>query len=385
MKLKIPDYITAIDPYVPGKPLEALEREYGISDSIKLASNENPLGPSPMALDAIRGSLSTLHRYPDGAAHTLTRKIATIHGVDAANVVIGNGSDDIIAILVRALLRPGDQVVVPRPSFLMYDITANAAGASVIDVPLNHLTMDLDAMADAVTTDTRLVFVCNPNNPTGTIVTRGDFFRFLDRLPEDAVVVVDEAYIDFIRDPDCLVTGTLCDLERPLVTLRTFSKAYGLAGLRIGYGIMPTELAEVLNRVRQPFNVSSVAQAAAAAALEDRAFLRQTLDLVHRGLDDLYAALKTLGLTYFQTQANFFLIDVQQPADMIFEKMLRQGVIVRSMRSYGYPTYIRINVGLESENRRFISALKTVLQATFPVRGSKGKGYETSTAAADHH
>ena len=362
MKLRIPDYIQAIDPYVPGKPLDALEREYGISDSVKLASNENPLGPSPMALAAIRQSISSLHRYPDGAGHRLSGKIARANGISPANVLIGNGSDDIIALLVRALVLPGDRVVVPRPSFLMYDISATAAGAVVDAVPLKEdLTMDLDAMAGRVGDATRLVFICNPNNPTGTVITRQAFERFLTRLPEDVVVVVDEAYIEFARNPDCLKTGQPEDLNRPVVTLRTFSKAYGLAGLRVGYGIMPAELAEVLNRVRQPFNVNSLAQDAAAAALDDRSFLRQTLDLVHRGLEDLYGALDRLGLRYYHTEANFFLIDVGQPADTVFENMLRQGVIIRSMRAYGYPTCIRINVGLESENRRFIRALEAVL------------------------
>lgn len=361
MKLMIPDYIQAIDPYVPGKPIEALEREYGIRDSIKLASNENPLGPCPKALAAIRQSLAALHRYPDGAGHLLIRKIADAHAVAPANVVIGNGSDDIIALLVRALVRPGDRVIVPRPSFLMYDITATAAGAVVDAVRLNGLTMDLDAMAARVTAETRLVFICNPNNPTGTVVTQAAFERFMARLPEDVVVVVDEAYIEFARNPDCLKTGRPSDLERPLVTLRTFSKVYGLAGLRVGYGIMPAVLAEVLNRVRQPFNVNALAQAAAAAALEDREFLRQTVDLVHRGLDAMYDALDRLGLTYFRSEANFFLIDVGQPADTVFESMLRQGVIVRSMRAYGFANYIRINIGLEAENQRFLRALATVL------------------------
>ncbi|MFO7713123.1 histidinol-phosphate transaminase [Desulfosarcina sp.] len=361
MKLTIPDYIQAIEPYVPGKPIEALEREYGIQNSVKLASNENPLGPSPMALAAIRNGLTRLHRYPDGAGHLLTHKLAEACGVAPENVVIGNGSDDIIALLVRALVRPGDQVVVPQPSFLMYTITASAAGAVVESVPLKSMVMDLDAMVGRVTADTRLVFICNPNNPTGTVVTQKAFDRFMARLPDGVVVVVDEAYIEFARNADCLKTGRPSDVDRPVVTLRTFSKAYGLAGLRVGYGIMPAMLAEVLHRIRQPFNVNALAQAAAVAALDDRAFLHRTLDLVHRGLDALYAGLEGLGLTYFKSEANFFLIDVGQPADIVFENMLRQGVIVRSMRAYGFPDYIRINVGLENENRRFLEALETVL------------------------
>ncbi|GAB6908483.1 Histidinol-phosphate aminotransferase [Desulfosarcina cetonica] len=364
MKLNIPDYIQAIAPYVPGKPLEALEREYGIRDSVKLASNENPLGPSPKALAAIRQSLAALHRYPDGAGHTLTEKIATVNGVPPANVVIGNGSDDIIALLVRALVRPGDGVMVPYPSFLMYDISAHAAGARVDAVPLKGLAMDLDAMAERVTDETRLVFICNPNNPTGTVIHREAFNAFMKRLPESAVVVVDEAYIEFVRDPLCLKTGRTEDLDRPLVTLRTFSKVYGLAGLRVGYGIMPAALAEMLHRVRQPFNVNSLAQAAAVAALDDREFLERTVDLVHRGLDTLYEGLDALGLTYHRSETNFFLIDVAQPAAVIFEKMLRQGVIVRSMQAYGFPHHIRINVGLEAENQRFLKALETVLRAS---------------------
>ncbi len=361
MKLSIPEYIRSIDPYVPGKPIEELEREYGIRDSIKLASNENPLGPSPMAIEAILQSVDTLHRYPDGAGHRLIRKIADANGVAPANIVMGNGSDDIIAILVRALVTPGDRVVVPSPSFLMYDICARAAGAVVDTVPLKEMVMDLDAMADRVEGRTRLIFVCNPNNPTGTVVTQNEFDRFVDRLPDHVVVVVDEAYIEFARRSDCLKSGRPSDLDRPLVTLRTFSKVYGLAGLRVGYGIMPAALAEVLNRVRQPFNVNSIAQAAAVAALDDRTFLEETVDLVHRGLDMLYAALDRMGLTYFPTETNFFLIDVNRPADAVFERMLHEGVIIRSMRSYGYPNYIRINVGRESENRRFIDALSTVL------------------------
>lgn len=362
MKLNIPDYVQAIDAYVPGKPLEELEREYGISDSVKLASNENPLGPSPKALAAIQKNLAALHRYPDGAGHHLVHRLAAFNGIPKDNIVVGNGSDDIIALLMRALVQPGDRVVIPSPSFLMYDISAKAAGAVIDVVPLKDLAMDLNAMAERIDDTTRMVFICNPNNPTGTIVTQAEFDRFMDRLPDHVVVVVDEAYIEFARDPDCLKTGRPADLDRPLVTLRTFSKAYGLAGLRVGYGIMPAMLAEVLHRVRQPFNVNALAQAAALAALDDTEFFDQTVDLVHRGLDVLYAGLSRLGLTYFTTQANFFLIDVRQPAQAVFEKMLHQGVIVRSMKAYGFPTYIRVNVGLEKENQRFLKALETVLR-----------------------
>ena len=361
MKLAIPEYIQSIESYVPGKPLEELEREYGIRDSVKLASNENPLGPSPGAVAAIRDGLAGLHRYPDGAGHRLVKKIADFNGISMENIVIGNGSDDIIALLFRALVKPGDKVIIPKPSFLMYEISAKAAGAAIDAVPLRDLKMDLEAMAEHIDGNTRMVFVCNPNNPTGSIVSQKAFDRFMARVPEGVLVVVDEAYIEFVRDPECLKTGRPEDLDRPIITLRTFSKVYGLAGLRVGYGIMPAMLADMLHRVRQPFNVNSLAQAAALAALDDTDFFNQTLDVVHGGLADLYAGLDRLGISYFDTQTNFFLIDVGRPAQDVFEAMLRQGVIVRSMKSYGFPTCIRVNVGLVEENRRFLKALETVL------------------------
>ena len=361
MKLNIPEYIRSIESYVPGKPLEELEREYGIRDSVKLASNENPLGPSPKAVAAIRDGLTKLHRYPDGAGHLLLKRIAELNAIPTESIVIGNGSDDIIALLFRALVKPGDQVIIPHPSFLMYDISARAAGARIDSVPLSDLKMDLDAMLARIDGNTRLVFICNPNNPTGTIISQDEFDRFMEKVPEGVVVVVDEAYIEFVQDPECLKTGRPGDLDRPIVTLRTFSKVYGLAGLRVGYGIMPTLLADMLHRVRQPFNVNALAQAAAVAALDDTDFFQKTIDLVHRGLGDLYAGLDRLGLSYFETQTNFFLIDVGRSAQEVFEEILHQGVIVRSMKSYGYPTYIRVNVGLEEENRRFLNALEKVL------------------------
>jgi histidinol-phosphate aminotransferase len=365
MNLSIPDYILAIEPYKPGKPIEELEREYGILDSVKLASNENPLGPSPKAIEAIRGHLAKLHRYPDGGGFALTAKLAEKIGVAASTIVLGNGSDDVIGMLCRALLRPGDDALMPQPSFLMYAITVRSVGALPVFVPLNDaLAIDLEAMLGRVTSRTRLVFLCNPNNPTGTVVSTKALEAFLRDLPPAITVVLDEAYIEFVRDPTCAMGLKFLDCGRPIVTLRTFSKTYGLAGLRVGYGIMPPELAAILHRIRQPFNASSLAQAGAAAALDDEAFLQRTIRLVHTGLDYLFDRLDRLGVRYFPTQSNFFLIDVQTDADVVFEKMLTEGVIVRSMRSYGYPHYIRINVGLPAENERFVSALGRVLQLT---------------------
>ncbi|MBU4413848.1 MAG: histidinol-phosphate transaminase [Proteobacteria bacterium] len=361
MKLSVPDYILAIKPYSPGKPLEELEREYGISDSIKLASNENPLGPSPLAVKAIQDAIGKLNRYPDGSGHDLARNIAKKFEVAAGNIVLGNGSDEIIGMITRALLRPGDEAIMPYPSFLMYNIMVCCAGATPVQVPLKSLSVDLDGIRDRISSRTRMIFICNPNNPTGTVISKKDFKDFLQSIPSEVLVVVDEAYIEFVRDKSCARSIDYLDSGIALVMLRTFSKAYGLAGLRIGYGIMPQEIASLLNRVRQPFNASSLAQVGAGAALEDKAFLEKTLSLIHEGLDFLYTSLDRMNIKYFPTEANFFLIDVGKDADEVFEKMLRQGVIVRSMTLYGYPNYIRINVGLYEENVRFLNALEKII------------------------
>jgi histidinol-phosphate aminotransferase len=356
-----PDHILSIAPYVPGKPIGELEREYGISDAVKLASNENPLGPSPAAVAAIKASLADLHRYPDGAGHELRGRLAAKCKVAPEQVVLGNGSDEIIGLLAQTLLRPGDEVIIPNSSFLMYEISVRSVGATPIFVPLAGLSIDLDALVDQATKRTRLVFICNPNNPTGTAITVDAMRAFLARLPEDAVVVVDEAYIEFASDENCFNSLRHTAGSRSLVTLRTFSKVYGLAGLRVGYGVMPAPLAELLQRIRPPFNVNTLAQAAALAALDDDDFLERSVDLVHTGLIQLGAGLDEMGLPHYPTQTNFFLIDVQREADLVFERMLRRGVIVRSMRSYGFDRYIRVNVGLPEENERFLAALGQVL------------------------
>lgn len=361
MKLSIPAAIESIAPYVPGKPMEALERELGISGAVKLASNENPLGPSPMAVAAMGKAISGLNRYPDGAGYELTAQLAETLKVDRDQIVLGNGSDDILALLALVLLQSGDEVIIPAPSFLLYSTTALSADARPVIVPLKGMKIDLDGMLAQVTPKTRMVFICNPNNPTGTVVGRQEFERFLAALPEHVVVVVDEAYFEFVRDERCVSGMTYLDTPVAVVTLRTFSKLYGLAGLRVGYGVMPAQLAEIIHRVRMPFNVNTMGQVAAAAALKDTRFVEQTRTLIHQGLDTLYTELQGMGLTCFPTQANFFMIDVKQSAEAVFQAMLRQGVIVRSMHSYGYHNYIRINVGLPEENQRFLDALDKVL------------------------
>ena len=361
MHLSVPDYIVSIQPYSPGKPLKELEREYGISDSIKLASNENPLGPSPKAIEAIKGAVENINRYPDASGHDLTKKISESLGIRQGNIVLGNGSDEIIGMLTTALTQAGDEVIMPWPSFVMYDIMIRSVGAIPVYVPLNSLSIDLNSIQSRITPKTRMVFLCNPNNPTGTVFSKTDFETFLQGIPK-IVIVVDEAYIEFVQDKKCARSIDYLNTDAAIVTLRTFSKAYGLAGLRIGYGIMPQKIADLINRIRLPFNANSLAQVAAIAALEDKNFLQKTVDIVQEGLDFLYDSLERLGIKYFPSQANFFLIDVEKDADEIFEKMLRQGVIVRSMTSYGYPNYIRINVGLRNENVRFIKALEKAIK-----------------------
>jgi histidinol-phosphate aminotransferase len=361
MIVNIPEHIQSIEPYKPGKPIDELTREYGIQHAIKLASNENPLGPSPMAIQAITLALSNLHRYPDGRGYDLTVKLSSRLGFSPDHFVLGNGSDDLIGMLTRALLQPGDEAIIPTPSFLMYDIDVRSTGAVPVHVPLRSLAICAKDLLERVTSRTRMIFICNPNNPTGTIVSRNDFAAFLKDLSPGIVVVVDEAYMEFVRDPDCVNSMQYIQGDKPVVALRTFSKAYGLAGLRIGYGVMAPELAGILHRIRQPFNVSLLAQAGAVAALEDEVFLNKTVKTVHESLDYLYVELNRIKVRYFSTQANFLLIDVGQNADRVFENMLKKGVIVRSMSSYGYPEYIRINTGLLEENKRLVQALEQVL------------------------
>lgn len=359
----VPSHIAAIVPYPPGKPIEELERELGITDSIKLASNENPLGPSPRALAAVREKLAGLHRYPDGSAYYLRRKIAEKLNVPMEGVVLGNGSNEIIELVIRTLIRPGLEVVIPNPSFLVYELAVQTVGGTAVSVPLKDFTIDLDGVLRAVTERTRLIFINNPNNPTGTVLSEEAFRNFFQQLPRDVVVVIDEAYIEF-ASKDATFNGLdFVDSQGPwVVTTRTFSKAYGLAGLRVGYGVMDPQLASFLHRVRQPFNVGTLAQAAALAALDDDAFLERSRAVVQEGLAFLYRGLDALGVRYLRTHTNFFLIAVPVDAKKVYEAMLREGVIIRAMNAYGLDRYVRISVGLPEENERFLRAFAKVLE-----------------------
>lgn len=365
MKPLVPKYFDAIAPYIPGKPISELEREYGISGSIKLASNENPIGPSKKAVQAAAGVLKDLHRYPDGAAHDLVLGLSQKIGCKTSEIVLGNGSDEVIEMLAQVFLSEGDEALMSDSSFLMYEISVRAQGAVPVKVALSReLGFDLDATIKKITDKTRMIFINTPLNPTGAIIKKREFEDFLEKLGKAdprIIVVMDEAYIEFVRDTDCATGLNYLKGENIVVTLRTFSKLYGLAGLRIGYGVMPKYAAELLNRIRPPFNTSIPAQAAALAALDDKEHVKNTLDVVHDGLDYLFGALKELPVTCYSTQANFFLIDLGQNAGEVYEKLLRKGVIVRPMTSYGFPDFIRVSVGLKQENERFIRAFKEIL------------------------
>lgn len=363
MKLNVPDYINAIKPYIAGKPIEEVQREYGIDNSIKLASNENPLGPSPMAVAAIRRAVENLHRYPDAAGYALSRSIARKYNIDPGSIVLGNGSDDIIALLAVVLLQPGDEVILPRPSFLFYEISVRSSGAVPVWVPLKSFKTDLAGMIEKISPKTRMIFLNVPHNPTGSIISKSDFEQFIAAIPPQIVVVLDEAYIEFVKALNCVNSFDYRKADQPIVGMRTFSKAYGLAGLRVGYGVMPAALAQMLNRVRQPFNVNVLAQAGAVAALNDAKFLQETIALVHAELEFVYAALQKLKAPYIRSEANFFMVEVGdgRTADDVFEELLKKGVIVRSMTSYRYPRHIRVTIGKHEENVRFLEAFEKVL------------------------
>ena len=361
MKFKTSRSIAGITPYEAGKPLTELFREHHIHSAVKLASNENPLGFSTMVHAAVLESLAGMNRYPEPVAHDLCCALAEKYRVAPENIVLGNGSDDLIALLAHAFLDPGDQALMPLPSFLMYEISVKTAKGVPVMVPLDGFDTNLCAIAQNISPHTRMVFVTNPFNPTGSTISRDAFQQFAAQIPSDVLIVVDEAYMEFVRDPDVFNS-----LEKPLqdpriVTLRTFSKAYGLAGFRIGYGIMDQEAALILNRIRQPFNVNGLAQTAAKAALDDQVFLEHSIDVIHQGIDFLTAELSAMGLHPLPTQANFLMVDVKTDATQIFQKLLGKGVIVRSMKSYGFDTFLRINAGTFAENQTFITALKNVL------------------------
>jgi histidinol-phosphate aminotransferase len=360
MKPVIPRHLLTLEPYKPGRPIEEVEREMGIR-AIKVASNENPLGPSPKALAALTDACAHLHRYPEGAAVLLAERLARALGTTTDRLTFGNGSYELIELLVRVFAGEGDEIVMSSDAFLVYRLVTTAVGAKAVRVPARGFHHDTAAMAAAIGPATKVVFVASPNNPTGTIVSRAEWGALLDRVPEHVVVVVDQAYREFVDDPD--YADALADVHaRPnVVVLRTFSKIYGLAGLRLGYAVSPPEIADVLARIRQPFNVNSLAQAAAIAALDDTEHFERSRAHVIEARRRWARALDALGLEWVPTQANFVLVRVGKGAH-VTQAMLERGVIVRPMDAYGLPDMIRITFGTHAEDEKCLDALGAVVK-----------------------
>lgn len=355
----VPEYIRSLIPYEPGKPIEEVEREYGIRGSVKLASNENPLGPSPKAVKALQERLGELHLYPDGDCFYLKHGLAKRLGVAPGQLIFGNGSNELIELVVRTFMRPGDEAVMAHQAFIIYRLVVQAAGGNCAVVPLTDFTHDLEAMARAITPRTRLLFLANPNNPTGTIYRKKEWEKFFARLP-DVLVIVDEAYFEYVTDPDYPDSLAYQREGKAVLTLRTFSKLYGLAGLRIGYGIGPGEIVGLMHRVRQPFNVNAAAQWAAVAALEDHEHVERSLAVNRQGMSYLTREIARLGLEQIPSEANFILIRVGNGQEL-FERLLRRGVIVRPMGGYDLPEYVRATIGTMEENSRFIRELSDII------------------------
>jgi histidinol-phosphate aminotransferase len=357
-----PAYVRGIAPYVPGKPIDELAREYGLAETtiIKLASNENPRGPSASARAAIAAAAADVTRYPDGNAFGLKAALAAHYHLGREQIVLGNGSNDVLELAAQAFLRPGDEAVYAQHAFAVYPLATQARGAKGIEVPARDYGHDLVAMRAAITPRTRVVFLANPNNPTGTWLAPAQVKAFLAGVPREVLVVLDEAYDEYLEAGQRSPAVTWLGEYPNLVVSRTFSKAYGLAGLRIGYGLMDAAVAALLDRVRQPFNVNSLAQAAALAALADADYVAESAALNRAGLRELTAALDSMGVGYVPSHGNFLLIEVGDAAQ-VYERLLRQGVIVRPVANYGLPRHLRVTVGLAAENRRFIGALRSAL------------------------
>ena len=355
--------ITELSPYQPGKPIEELERELGIVDIIKLASNENPLGPSRVVIESITGQLAELARYPDGSAYQLKNKLQAKLGIDPAMVTLGNGSNDVLELVARVFLGPGLESIVSEHSFVVYPLVTKSLGAELIVIPAIDFGQDLNATRAAISERTRVIFIANPNNPTGTWVDKQSLLSFLDAVPEEVLVVLDEAYAEYVAEPDYPNGLELVDDYPNLIVTRTFSKAYGLAGLRMGYSVSHPDIADLMNRVRQPFNVNAMSLAAALVALDDEVYLKESVRVNNEGMKMLTNACDQLGLGYIPSVGNFLTIDFGCDAMPIYDGLLQEGIIVRPIGVYGLPNHLRVTVGLPLENKRFIDSLKKLLGA----------------------
>ncbi len=355
--------ISELKPYVPGKPLSELERELGITQSIKLASNENPLGASPRVAEAIAAALPELARYPDGGGFELRQALAKKHAIAPDCITLGNGSNDVLDMVARVFLRPGCESLFSQYAFAVYPICSQAVGANLVIAPATDYGHDLEAMRERVGADTRVVWIANPNNPTGTWLGRDALHAFIADLPSQVIVVVDEAYTEYVDERDYPDASQWLERFPNLIVTRTFSKAYGLASLRLGYALSHPDVADLLNRVRQPFNVNSLAQVAALAALGDSAFIDASLAVNRAGMGQLVEGVESLGLGFIPSVGNFLTVDFAREAAPIDRALLQRGCITRPLANYGMPNHLRFTIGLEAENERLLNALREVLSA----------------------
>jgi histidinol-phosphate aminotransferase len=348
-------------PYVAGKPIEELERELGLTEIIKLASNENPLGAGQKALAAIQAALPKLSLYPDGNGFNLKAALAKKYGLKPEQITLGNGSNELLELVARAFLMPGLETLFSEHAFAVYPIVTQAVGATAVVVPALNFGYDLDAMAARISDKTRIIFIANPNNPTGTLLKQSELGRFIFALPKHCLCVLDEAYFEYVTNQEGINSIDWLLTNPNLIITRTFSKAYGLAGLRIGYSLSSPEIADILNRVRQPFNNNALALAAAQAALGDEDYLRQTITVNTQGMADLTAGFKALGLQWIPSAGNFISVELKRPGQPVYEALLRKGVIVRPVANYGMPNHLRISIGTPPENQFFLKALAETL------------------------
>ncbi|WP_029132421.1 histidinol-phosphate transaminase [Sedimenticola selenatireducens] len=360
LELAVPG-VTNLKPYVPGKPISELERELGITDSVKLASNENPLGCSELAKAAIRAELAQVGLYPDGGGVELRAALAAKHGIAPNRITLGNGSNDVLDMIARVFLAPGYESLFSQYAFAVYPISSQAVGATLNIVPAKDYGHDLEEMLNRVGEKTRVIWIANPNNPTGTWLNGEELEGFIAAVPSNVIVVVDEAYIEYVDEPDYPDASQWLDKYPNLIVTRTFSKSYGLASLRVGYGLAHADITDLLNRVRQPFNVNSMALAAAKAALEDPAFIQRSVEMNRVGMAQMTSAFETMGLDYIPSVGNFITVDVGRPAAEVDQGLLRTGCITRPVANYGLPNHLRITIGTEPENSRVLAALRQVL------------------------
>ena len=360
-----PEYIHSIAPYLPGKPISELAREIGIDESsiIKLASNENPLGTSPLALEAMEKALNEVMRYPDGNGFELKKALSEKYVVNSDQIILGNGSNDVLELAARVFLKPGTSAVFSQHAFAVYPLVTQATGATGIVVPAKNYDHDIDAMLDAITPDTRIVFIANPNNPTGTFLPAPDVLRFLEHIPRDVLVILDEAYNEYLPDTSRVDTIKWLDIFPNLLITRTFSKIYGMAGIRIGFGLAHAQLSGLMNRIRQPFNVNSIGLAGALAAINDTEFVKRSYALNQAGMLQITSGLRQLGLTYIPSYGNFLSFKVENgKTAAVYQYLLQRGIIVRPISIYKMPEFLRVTVGLASENNKFLQLLESAIK-----------------------